>query len=321
MRLSTSMIYQQNMNGVLDAQSEWQRIGAQMDSGKRVIVPSDDPLAASQLVGLNQAKSMNEQYGMARGYARQSTSMEESVLQQVTNVLQNATPVLVDGMSSGTKSDDDRAAIATQLESMRDQLLNLANSTDGNGRYIFAGYKSDVAPFTKDGTGAVAYKGGNKALTQQVDAARTMTVSHTGKQVFLTASSNPIKEPDGSVNNDIFSSLQQAITALKTPLAGADEATKQKVVDGLDSANRGLRNSLNNVSQVRAELGTQLNELDSLDAIGDENAITYKTRISNVQDVDWTQAASEYALRQVSLQASYKVFSDMQSMSLFQMAR
>lgn len=321
MRLSTSMIYQQNMNGVLDAQSEWQRIGAQMDSGKRVIVPSDDPLAASQLVGLNQAKSMNEQYGMARGYARQSTSMEESVLQQVTNVMQNATPVLVDGMSSGTKSDDDRAAIATQLESMRDQLINLANSTDGNGRYIFAGYKSDTAPFAKNATGGVAYSGGDKALTQQVDAARTMTVSHTGKQVFLSASSNPIKEPDGSVQNDIFASLQKAIDALKTPLAGADDATKQKVDADLNSANRGLRNSLNNVSQVRAELGTQLNELDSLDAIGDENAITYKTRISNVQDVDWTQAATEYALRQVSLQASYKVFSDMQGMSLFQMAR
>ncbi|WP_077999233.1 flagellar hook-associated protein FlgL [Edwardsiella tarda] len=311
MRLSTSMIYQQNMNGVLDAQSEWQRIGAQMDSGKKVIVPSDDPLAASQLVGLNQAKSMNEQYGMARGYARQSTSMEESVLQQVTNVMQNATPVLVDGMSSGTKSDDDRAAIATQLESMRDQLLNLANSTDGNGRYIFAGYKSDKVPFTKDDKGVVEYHGGKKALTQQVDAARTMIVSHTGDKVF---------QP-GKDEQDIFTSLQKAIDALKTPLAGADDATKQKVDDDLNSANRGLRNSLNNVSQVRAELGTQLNELDSLDAIGDENAITYKTRISNVQDVDWTQAATEYALRQVSLQASYKVFSDMQGMSLFQMAR
>ncbi|MGL4195386.1 MAG: flagellin, partial [Edwardsiella piscicida] len=84
---------------------------------------------------------------------------------------------------------------------------------------------------------------------------------------------------------------------------------------------RGLRNSLNNVSRVRAELGTQLNELDSLDAIGDENAITYKTRISSVQDVDWTQAISDYSFRQVSLQASYKVFSDMQGMSLFQMMR
>ncbi|ACY84078.1 flagellar hook-associated protein [Edwardsiella piscicida] len=311
MRLSTSMIYQQNMNGVLDAQSEWQRIGAQLDSGKKVINPSDDPLGSSQLVGLNQAKSMNEQYGMARGYARQSTSMEESVLQQVTNVLQNATPVLVDGMSSGTKSDDDRAAIATQLESMRDQLLNLANSTDGNGRYIFAGYKSDAAPFTKGAASEVTYGGGNKALTQQVDAARTMTVSHTGNQVF---------QP-GTGEQDIFASLQQAIDALKMPLEGKDDAAKKAVADKLDSANRGLRNSLNNVSRVRAELGTQLNELDSLDAIGDENAITYKTRISSVQDVDWNQAITDYTFRQVSLQASYKVFSDMQGMSLFQMMR
>ncbi|QPW29680.1 flagellar hook-associated protein FlgL [Edwardsiella ictaluri] len=311
MRLSSSMIYQQNMNGVLDAQSEWQRVGAQLDSGKKVINPSDDPLAASQLVGLNQSKSMNEQYGMARGYARESTSMEESVLQQVTNVLQNATPVLVDGMSSGTKSDEDRAAIATQLSSMRNQLLNLANSTDGNGRYIFAGYKSNAEPFVKEASGEIKYVGGKKALTQQVDAARTMIVSHTGDHVF--------KSDNGK--KDIFAALQKAITALNQPLDKATDADKAKVAQALNEANTGLRASLDNVAKVRAELGTQLNELDSLDAIGEENAITFKTRISGLQDVNWTQAISDYTFRQVSLQASYKVFTDMQGMSLFKMMR
>lgn len=43
--------------------------------------------------------------------------------------------------SNGTLSDDDRASLATDIQGFRDQLLNLANTTDGNGRYIFAGYK------------------------------------------------------------------------------------------------------------------------------------------------------------------------------------
>jgi len=326
MRLSTSMMYQQNMGGITDAQSEWQRVGQQLSSGKRVINPSDDPLAASQLVGLKQAQAQNDQYTMARGYARQGVSMEESVLQQVTSSLQDATPVLVDGASSGSKSDDDRASIAKQLEGIRDQLLNLANSTDGNGRYVFAGFKNDTAPFTKvtdpaTGSVTVTYKGGDTAVTQKVDAARDMTISHTGSDVFQQASSNPVKEPDGSVNSDIFSTLQKAIDALKTPIAGADETVKKGVSDALDSANRGLRNSLNNVSQVRAELGTNLKELDSLDAVGSERAMTYTSRISQTQDVDWYQAISDYSLRQVSLQASYKAFTDMQGMSLFQMIR
>lgn len=54
-----------------------------------------------------------------------------------------------------------------------------------------------------------------------------MTISHTGSDVFQQASSNPVKEPDGSVNSDIFSTLQKAIDALKTPIAGADETVKR----------------------------------------------------------------------------------------------
>ncbi|MDN6109616.1 MAG: flagellar hook-associated protein FlgL, partial [Enterobacterales bacterium] len=64
-----------------------------------------------------------------------------------------------------------------------------------------------------------------------------------------------------------------------------------------------------------------LKELDSLDAVGSERAMTYTSRISQTQDVDWYQAISDYSLRQVSLQASYKAFTDMQGMSLFQMIR
>ncbi|MBW7984779.1 flagellar hook-associated protein FlgL [Enterobacillus tribolii] len=320
MRLSTSMIYQQNMSSVLDAQSDWQRIGMQLASGKRVINPSDDPLAATQLVSLKQAQSQNDQYTMARGYARQSISIEESVLQQVTSTLQKIKPVLVDG-GNGTKSDADRASLATQLEGLRDQLLNLANSADGNGRYIFAGYNTEKAPYTKAADGTVSYGGGGLPLEQQVDASRTMTVGHTGDSVFNSATSSPVKEPDGSVQKDIFAALDKAIDALNTPIAGADQATKDALQADVDAANRCLRNSIDNVSQVRAELGTNLKELDTLDTIGSEREITYKTRISDTQDVDWYQAISDYSLRQVSLQAAYKAFNDMQGMSLFQVIR
>jgi flagellar hook-associated protein 3 FlgL len=70
------------------------------------------------------------------------------VLTQVTPRSQRARKDRLCG--NGTLSDDDRASLATDLQGIRDQLMNLANSTDGNGRYIFAGYKTEAAPFDRD---------------------------------------------------------------------------------------------------------------------------------------------------------------------------
>lgn len=77
---------------------------------------------------------------------------------------------------------------------IRDQLMNTANSTDGNRRYIFGGYKTESAPFaTADGT----YNGGTQNVTQQVDAARTMVIGHTGDKIFAELTSNAVPEPAG----------------------------------------------------------------------------------------------------------------------------
>ena len=55
MRFSTQMMYQQNMRGITNSQAEWMKYGEQMSTGKRVVNPSDDPIAASQAVVLSQA--------------------------------------------------------------------------------------------------------------------------------------------------------------------------------------------------------------------------------------------------------------------------
>lgn len=318
MRLSTNLIYQQNMDSVLNAQSRWQDTGVQLSTGMRVNKPSDDPLAASQAVMVQQAQAENDQYGVARTFATQSMSQEESILSSVTSSIQDAQTLIVQA-GDGTLSNDDRDSLATKLQGIKDQILNLANSTDGNGRYIFAGYNSDKPPFTTDATtGAVTYNGGTKAIAQQVDASRTMTINHTGSQVFNTLTGDAVKEPDGSPSeSDLFKTIDTALNALKTPKE--DFANDTYYTDAIDKANRGLRNSLNNVLSVRSELGTQLSELDKLDTLGSDRTLTNSDKLSALVNTDWTAAISQYSLQQVALQASYKTFSNMQGMSLFQM--
>ena len=317
MRISTQMMYEQNMRGITNSQSAWLGYGEQMSTGKRVNRASDDPIAASQAVVVSQAQAQNSQYALARTFATQKVSLEENILGQVTTSIQSAQEKIVNA-GNGTLSDDDRASLATDLQGIRDQLLNLANSTDGNGRYIFAGYKTDSAPFV-DGTSGVSYEGGSESISQQVDSARTMTIGHTGNEVFTSATSNAKKEPDGSVESDLFATLDKAIAALKVPQEEGDESVQDTFTAAIDSANRGLSNSLNNVLTVRAELGTQLNELSNLDSLGDDRSLNLTQQMSDLVDVDWNSVISSYTMQQAALQASYKAFSDMQGMSLFQL--
>ncbi|WP_148243238.1 flagellar hook-associated protein FlgL [Enterobacter asburiae] len=315
MRISTQMMYEQNMRGITDSQSRWLSYGEQMSTGKRVNRPSDDPIAASQAIVLSQSQSQNSQFALARTFATQKVSLEDNVLTQVNTAISSVREKLVYA-SNGTLSDDDRLSLATDIQGIRDQLMNLANTTDGNGRFIFAGYKTESAPFDAV-TGD--YNGGAEAITQQVDTARNMTISHTGQQIFESITSNAEQLPGGGYGQtNMFKILDSAIASLKTPIENDPAAaTAQNLV--ITNAQIGIKNSQNNVLTVVADVGTKMNELEKLDTLGDDRALGQTKQMSDLVDVDWNEAISSYTMQQAALQASYKAFSDMQGMSLFQL--
>lgn len=315
MRISTQMMYDQNMRGITDSQSKWLSYGEQMSTGKRVNRPSDDPIAASQAVVLSQSQSQNSQFALARTFATQKVSLEDNVLSQVNAAITSAKEKLVNA-GNGTLSDDDRLSLASDLQGIRDQLMNLANSADGNGRYIFAGYKTEAPPFDSV-TGD--YNGGTQAIYQQVDTARNMVISHTGQQIFESITSNAKELPGGGYGEtNMFKILDSAISALKVPVDN-DSAAAEVQNKAISDAQIGITNTQNNVLTVVADVGTKMNELEKLDNLGDDRALGQTQQMSDLVDVDWNSAISSYIMQQAALQASYKAFSDMQGMSLFQL--
>lgn len=319
MRLSTSMIYQQNLNSITNAYGKWQATGVQLATGNRVNSPSDDPIAASQAVGVNQMQAQASQYGTARDTSEASLSLESTVLDQVTTVVTGIKTLLVQA-GDGTLSDSDRQSLATKLQSYKDQLLTLANSKDANGNYMFAGYKTDTAPFTQDAdTGAVTYVGGDTAISQDVDSSRTMTIGDTGKAVFDSLSAGYTVEPDNTASEtNVFNTVDLALKALNTPQEGADDATAAAYSADLAKAMRGMSNALDNVSSVQSAAGSKLNELTTLDSIGADRAIIYTDRMTDLIGADPYQVISDYSKQQAALQASYTTFGAMQKLSLFQ---
>lgn len=318
MRLSTSLIFARQMQGMSNAQSRWLESGMRISTGKRVTKPSDDPISASQAVNVSQTQNKDAQYALAQSFANQSLAYEENALSSVSDCIETALTQVVYG-STGTLNDDDRASIATQLTGIRDQLVDLANTQDSNGRYIFAGYKTQQQPFINSG-GSVIYQGGDDAISQKVSNQRTMTIGHPGNQIFMSLTANATPEPDGSASEtSVFNMLDSAIKALSVPQSGATDGTIEQFGDTMDKVNRGLHNALNNVLSVRSEIGTGLSELDKLDSQGQDRGVILSSQMSQLTDADITQSISDYTMQQTALQASYQTFSAMSKLSLFQL--
>ena len=109
--------------------------------------------------------------------------------------------------------------------------------------------------------------------------------------------------------------MEDAIRVLENP---ADTpAKKADLRNTLNTAMRDLDNSLDNVLTVRASAGARLNELDVVDAVGSNRMLNYEQTLSDLVDLDYAEAISEYSLRQVGMQAAQKAFVDIKGLSLF----
>ncbi|MEJ2896977.1 flagellar hook-associated protein FlgL [Bordetella avium] len=183
MRLSTSMIYQNGLNGILNQEAALSRLQEQLASGKRVLTPGDDPLAASLAVNVAQTASMNKNYSANRATLKQSLGAEENALSSAVTTLQDVMKRVVEA-GNGTMSDADRQTLSNVLKGARDQLLSLANSTDGNGQYLFSGYQGNTQPFVIDASGNVSYNGDKGQRMVQADQSRQLAGSDIGTDIF-----------------------------------------------------------------------------------------------------------------------------------------
>lgn len=184
MRISTPTMYNLNVSSMNRQQAEFSQISQQIASGKRVVNIADDPQAMTQAVNIRQSKAVTEQYAEARVGVRNSLAQEENVLNTVSDVYARAKTLLVQA-SSDTLADPDRAAVASELKGLYESLQGLANTRDGNGRYLFGGYQDDTAPFIRNAAGTVDYVGNTNVREQQIDGDRRMAIGHSGQDVFL----------------------------------------------------------------------------------------------------------------------------------------
>ena len=311
MRISSSTSYESGIAAINRQQATQVKTLEQISSGRRHLTPSENPASHIRALEVSQADSANSQYAVNRRSATASLGVLEAALGGITNLVQNAQELVVYA-GNGTLNDSARAAIATELRGNFDELLGLANRTDGNGQYLFSGFQGTTRPFADTATG-IQYFGDEGLRMIQASASRQLAANESGREVFERIPAS------GGGYQSMFKTLSDLINLLETPVITA--ADKTALSNGLDAAQANLSNALDNVLKVRASVGTRMKEIDALGDSGDELNIQYKQQLSELRDVDYAKAISDLTQQQTYLEATQKAFLKVQGLSLFDYIR
>lgn len=182
MRISTNTMFEAGMARMNDSQANLLKLQQQIATGRRVLTPADDPVGAARALNLTQAQEVNAQFTVNRTHARSALSQEEGVLQQVTGLIQDLKSAIVQA-GNPTMDNEQRKFIAVDLQNRYDELVNLANSRDGLGNYLFSGYQITSAPFVQSASG-LQYTGDQGQSLMQIDSARKIALSDSGDAIF-----------------------------------------------------------------------------------------------------------------------------------------
>lgn len=182
-RVATSTAYRQALQDLQRNQAEIARLQAGVGSGQRILKPSDDPAGASRVLDLTGTLGRLEQYATNARLADQRLALEDSTLEGVQELLVRVKELAL-AAGSGAQSAHTREAYRVEVRERLSELLGLANVRDGNGDYLFAGYRAQIQPFASD-AGGVSYYGDAGARELQVSDTRRVAAGDSGAEVFM----------------------------------------------------------------------------------------------------------------------------------------
>lgn len=190
MRIATSMIFDAGVSAINKQTAELLRIQQQVASGRRILRPSDDPVAATRALEVTQSKDILARYSTNQGNANAALGLEEIQLTSITDMLARIKELTVQAGNS-TLTATDRKSIAFELRTRFDELLGIANAADGQGQYLFSGYMGSTKPFggsvdllNAAAANEITYLGDEGQRSLQVSATRMMEISDSGNDVF-----------------------------------------------------------------------------------------------------------------------------------------
>jgi flagellar hook-associated protein 3 FlgL len=311
------MIFNNGLSGLQGRQSDLYSVQNQLSTGKRVLTPADDPIAASEALQVTQSRGVNKQFLDNQANAQSQLTYLESTLGSIGDELIRIGELAAEG-ANPTLDDSQRSMIAEELKGRTSSLIGLANTRDGEGRYIFAGYQSTTKPFQEitesippasydRNTPYVNYNGDGGRPSLQVSMSLDMPIGENGIDIFMQ-----VRDAQGNTaGKSIFDSVQNLVNNLDgSPLVPYDPVAQVNLRAEITA-------SLNHIATARASVGARQNTLEGLTEASTDTVYLYDNRLSELQDLDYTEAISRFTNYQMQLEAAQLSFKQSSQLSLF----
>lgn len=288
MRITQKTIFSNFMRDVNKNRSEMAEIQSKLSSGRRVRVPSQDPVAfkSSRMIQENIRKQ--EQYQGNINSGLRQARLAQDALDETANRLVDIKNLVVRG-ASDSSNDDARETMADELSGIRESLVNTLNLSYGD-RYLFAGTNSADKPFEFDNTqpGGVANNSNDKP---------PQIVAADGVNIDLSVTGQDIADTSAGDLFGVIGDIEQALrnndtTAINNLLGKADDL-------------------IDHVADVNAKLGNNINRMDYLYQQYESSNIAQKSDVSELVDTDYAQAYSDLQRNQVAYESAMAVHTTM----------
>jgi len=393
MRVSTNMIYDRGVGTIQQLWSSLLHAQQEVATGRRVLTPADDPIAASRALDVNKSRVINAQYKVNLDTATDNLRLVENKLMGMGEILQYMREGAV-GAGNGILTQKELDFFVIDMRNQFDSLLTLSNTQDVSGNYLFSGYRADVQPF-QGGYGNVTYEGDQGTRTIQVSSSRFMPISLPGSDLFdntrtMNGAINTFAAPGNSAGASVTVNFNPSPPALAdtgrryevtsdgaggynvieyvpgnpTPvvvpaaLAGAalsfngiemdvtnltaagdsfevfvasknvftnlaifidtlEKPGSSGVISGVKFGLQNIDHALDTELRIRAQIGSQLVELEQLNNVNTDMDIQYADTLNRLEGCDYAEAVSRLTRLQTNLEASQLSFMRVSGLSLF----
>ncbi len=270
MRITNNMLVNNMIRHVGNNLSRMEKYQEKLATGKKISVPSDDPVVAARALKLRTDVSQIKQHKTNVQDAMSWLEITESALSNVGDILQRARELAVQG-SSSTATADDTKKIEQEVSQLRQQLVQIGNSTYA-GRYIFSGFKTDTKLIRDDGTFAIEVNS-DEAIIFEIGISDNINVNVMGGDLF-----NGGGEADLDAKGRLIDNMDKFIEAL-------EEGNHENIGEAIAN----IDEEMSNLLRIRANVGARYNRLELTSNRLENDEINFTALMSENEDVDQAQ--------------------------------
>lgn len=283
MRVTNEQMVTSSVRRLSTRMEQYEQAQSRLATGKAIHRPSDDPSGANRALSLRATARSREQEARNAEDGLSLLHAADSQLQSGLERVQRARQLTVQGLNP--LSDDARNAIADEVRTIREELVNIANTTV-RGRHLFSGHRNEPAVIEEAGEwyyrDSAEPLPGPEAIERRVGDDERVRVNVTAAEAFFA-----------SQGDSVFGTLREIEGALR----GDDQAALEQGLTQLDDARSRLGGQL-------AAVGGNTNWLESALSRSQDGLHVTRDELSQVEDADYAEAVMDLQIQDAALQST-----------------